>query len=70
MVRAKKILTQTSKNLKVPDVTVNVARFLNILTREVSFTDGSKYDIPKGVINYNTDFTVYNFIVALFLNNA
>ena len=54
----------------MPDVTVNVARFLNILRREVSFADGSKYDIPKGVINCNIDFTVYSFIVALFLNNA
>ena len=41
---------------------VNVARFFSILKRrEFEEADGNKYDIRKGVINCNTDFTVYKF---------
>ena len=57
-----KLITKTPKNLKVLDVMVNVARFFSILKRrEFEEADGNKYDIRKGVINCNTDFTVYKF---------
>ena len=36
-------------------------------TCEFEDADRNEYDIRKGVINFNTDFTVYKFTVAIIL---
>ena len=50
--QGQQLLTETPKNLKVLDVTVNAARFVSILRRrDFEDVDGNKYGISKGVIN-------------------
>ena len=46
----------------MPDVTVNVVRFVSGIeeTGEFDCADGNKYDIHKGVINF-TNFPFYKF---------
>ena len=61
--------TKESKSTRCNGKRCQVCQYIEE-TCEFEDGDGNKCDIQKGVINCNTDFTVYNFTVAPVLSNT